>query len=83
MNKITEQDATASERNALLCAGDIIVNERYEKGTMPPKMFKCTAVDSDFGVVYYNRDIGKDCYGFSSIRKANFFEKIIWWLFYK
>jgi len=56
--------------------GDLI-NNPNEKPT-PNKYFKVKKVDMDWGVV----DHGKDTVGLAYIRKTNFIEKIIWWLFW-
>lgn len=56
--------------------GDLINNPK--QNPTPNKYFKVLKVDMDWGVV----DYGKDTIGLSSIKKATFFEKLKWLLFW-
>jgi signal peptidase I len=60
--------------------GDIIIYHRWREGDETPKVFKCIKYDEDFGVVWYNDNGRKDTIGISSVRKANFIERLKWWL---
>jgi hypothetical protein len=63
--------------------GDILFNKLSYKEKIPPKYFKCSSVDKEWGVVGYRYKIYDDTLGIAYVRKANFFEKIIYKLFYE
>jgi len=60
-------------------AGEILVYKQWRKGQIPSKYFRCVSVDYGWGVVGYYKGDYKDTIGLAYVRKANFYEKIIYY----
>jgi len=64
--------------------GEIVRYTFYERDIVNggkaslPKYVKLTKIDEDWGMIYFNGGDG----GISRIKKTNFIEKIIWWVFW-
>lgn len=76
-------ETLGTNREQKYTAGDILVRELHDDEGRPTKYFKCTSVDHSWGGVGYTCRGIKDTIGFAYVRKANFFEKMLYELFYQ
>lgn len=60
--------------------GELIKVKDWTKEWGVPKMVKCLKYDEEWGVVYYIHNGKKDTIGVANIEKANFIDKLKWWL---
>jgi hypothetical protein len=75
----TEQEYYKKEK---IKPRDILFYKLSYKSKWPARYFKCIGINEDFGTIEYNSNNRKDTLGIAYVRKANFFEKIIYHLFY-
>lgn len=61
--------------------GDYIIVKNWKAELSIPMMIKCFECDNKNGIIYFLNGDKKQNIKFSDIRKANLFEKFLYWIF--
>lgn len=75
----TQSGSPQIERN--YSVNEIVKTTKHSRrGIKAPRLFKIRRIDNDWGVVEYNDNGRIDTIGLGNIMKANYWDRIVFWL---